>query len=87
MLFELQPVNVIESINEEIRATLLAERELHYLAINHLATKSSCRHEANLPNHNQDFMHHLSSSHLHINQCYTCAKFVIKKLMLFIILQ
>lgn len=27
-------------------------------------------------------MHHLSSSHLHINQCSICAKYVINKLML-----
>lgn len=43
ILFELQLVNVIESIHEKIWDTLLAERELHYLAINHLATKSTCR--------------------------------------------
>lgn len=55
MVFELQHVNVIDSIHEMIRATLLAERELNYLTINHIATKSTCRQEDNLPNHNSRF--------------------------------
>ena len=55
MFFKPQLVNVIESIHEKTRATLLTERELHYLVINRLATKSTCKQEANLSNKNSIF--------------------------------
>lgn len=55
ILFELQLVSVIESMHEKIGDTLLAKRKLYYLAINYLATKSTCRQEDNIPIHNSRF--------------------------------